>query len=259
MSENKQDKTIRAIFLDLGGTFRIVENNVPYKTDARRRIVELTGAEADPEAFYSLIEKRYDVYREWALQYMCEAPEPMLWTRWLAPEYDKERVERNAEELTYQLRRAKGERVVVKNGIETVKTLVARGYKVGVISDLVGTKEIDEWLDHDGLRPYFCTVQQSSVTMLRKPHPAIYFLALREAHARPEESVFVGDNLTRDIIGAKASGFGMTIAIAYSGVDKLRLTKENVPDGIITRFDQLLDAFPEAPRVRLDALEQRSV
>ena len=252
-------KNIRAIFLDLGGTFRIVEDNLPYKTAARRRIAELCGTELEVEAFHSLIEKRYDGYRDWALKYMCEAPEEMLWSRWLAPECDKALLERNAVELTYELRKAKGERVVVKNGIETVKTLVSRGYKVGVISDLIGTIEIDEWLDRDGLRPYFCTVQQSSVTMLRKPHPAIYFHALKESGVRPEESVFVGDNLERDIIGAKASNFGATIAVEYPGAKKLKLTAENMPDGIIKSFDQLLDVFPQAPIMNLDAMEQRSV
>ncbi len=213
----------------------------------------------EAEAFHSLIEKRYDTYRDWALKFMCEAPEEMLWTRWLAPECDRALLERNAVELTYELRKAKGERVVVKNGIETVKELVKRGYKVGVISDLIGTIEIDEWLDRDGLRPYFCTVQQSSVTMLRKPHPAIYFHALKEAGVRPEESVFVGDNLERDIIGAKASNFGATIAVDYPGAKKLKLTLENMPDGIIKSFDQLLEVFPQPPRMNLGAMEQRSV
>lgn len=252
-------KTIKAIFLDLGGTFRIVEDNVPYKMAARRRIAELAGMMMEAEAFHALIEKRYDVYREWALRFMCEAPESMLWTRWLAPECDHELLKKNAVELTYELRRAKGERVVVKNGIETVKRLVSRGYKVGVISDLIGTKEIDEWLDQDGLRSFFCTVQQSSVTMLRKPHPALYFLALSEAGVQPEESVFVGDNLERDIVGAKASNFGATIAVEYPDAKKLKLTEENLPDGLISRFDQLLDVFPKAPIMDLSVMEQRRI
>ena len=253
------ERSIRAIFLDLGGTFRIVEDNIPYKTAARQRIAALTGTSMEAEAFHSLIEQRYDAYRDWALKYMCEAPEDQLWTRWLAPECDHALLEKNAIELTYELRRAKGERVVVKDGVETVKELVRRGYKVGVISDLIGTKEIDEWLDHDGLRPYFCTVQQSSVTMLRKPHPAIYFLALAECGVRPEESAFVGDNLQRDIIGAKATNFGATIAVEYPDAKKLKLTRENQPDGIICRFNQLLDIFPQAPDINLSAMEQRIV
>lgn len=237
-------ENIRAIFIDLGGTFRIVKENKPYSDDAKARIAKICGTDMTPEAFHALINERYDVYREWALKYMCEAPEKMLWTRWLVPECDKAHIEKNAVELTYCFRRAKGERVVVDGGIETVKTLVSRGYRVGVISDLVGTVEIDEWLDKDGLRPYFCTVQQSSVTMLRKPHPAIYFLALNEAGVRAEESVFVGDNLNRDIIGAKQSAFGGTVAVEYPDAARLKLTKENKPDCVIHSFDELLSIFP---------------
>lgn len=249
----------KAVFLDLGGTFRIVTENKPYSDAAKKRIADVCHADSDPDTFYEHINKRYDIYREWALKYMCEAPEPMLWTRWLVPECDKATIAENAVELTYCFRRAKGERKVVPGGIETVKTLVSRGYRVGVISDLVGTVEIDEWLDADGLRPYFCTVQQSSVTMLRKPHPAIYFLALREAGVAAGESVFVGDNLNRDIIGAKMSAFMGTVAVEYPDAAPLKLTRENAPDCIIHRFDKLLEVFPGGNRFCPEAAERREV
>lgn len=252
-------KNIRALFLDLGGTFRIVTPDEKYTDAAKRLIAELVGTDMEPRAYYDFIMERYEGYRAWALKYMCEAPEDMLWTRWLAPEYDHKRLAKHAVELTYALRRAKGRRVVVEGGVDTLKTLVARGYKVGIISDLIGTVEIDEWLDEEKLRPYFCTVQQSSVTLLRKPHPAIYLLALREAGVRPEESVFVGDNLERDIIGAKATGFCATIAVDYPDAAPLKLTPENRPDGIIRSFGELLAAFPGAPEMNIGAIEQRSV
>lgn len=251
--------TVQSIFIDLGGTFRIVTENKPYTDAAKARIAQLVGTDMDPEAFHALLDQRYEAYREWALKYMCEAPEALLWTRWLAPDYDKARLAKNAAELTYQYRRAKGERKVVPGGIETIKELHARGYTLGIISDLIGCGEIDEWLDQDGLRPYFKTVQQSSVTMLRKPHPAIYFLALQEAGADPATSVFVGDNLKRDIVGAKAAGFGATIVVDYEGAAPLKLTHENMPDGIIRTFDRLLKVFPKAPFMDESALEKRSV
>ncbi len=249
------DRLIKAIFLDLGGTFRIVQADRVYTDAAKRRIAELVGTQMEPEEFHTLINERYETYRAWALRFMCEAPEAMLWSRWLVPEYDRARVEKHAVELTYELRRAKGRRVIVPGGAQTVRELVARGYKVGVISDLIGTREIDEWLDADGLRPYFCTVQQSSVTLIRKPHPAIYIFALDEAGVRPEESAFVGDNLQRDIIGAKAAGFGVTIAVDYPDAAPLKITEENRPDGVIKSFGQLLALFPGAPRIAIDAIE----
>ena len=236
---------IEAIFLDLGGTFRVVdEDNRPFILEARTRIKEICGTDMDPDTFYDFLNNRYNSYRDWALKYMCEAPEEMLWTRWLVPEWDREKIEKAAKELTYCFRRAKGERVVVEKGIETVRELRKRGYKVGIISDLIGTIEIDEWLDNDGIRDLFCTVQQSSVTMLRKPHPAIYYLALDEAGVRPEESVFVGDNLKRDILGAKQTGFAGTVAADYPGGLPMTFNEENKPDCFIHHFNELLELLP---------------
>ena len=238
-------ENIKAIFLDLGGTFREVDYSDPsFSHAARVKIAEICGTDMGPDVFYAFLNERYDVYRKWALKYMCEAPEYLLWTRWLVPEWDKAKIEEAAVELTYQFRRAKGERLVVPKGVETVKALRERGYKVGIISDLVGTKEIDEWLDNDGIRDLFCTVKQSSVTMLRKPHPAIYFQALEEAGVRPEESCFVGDNLKRDIIGAKQTCFAGTVGAEYPGGLEFKLTEENRPDCIIHRFEELLNLFP---------------
>lgn len=240
---------IRAIFFDLGGTFRIIRQNKPYSDAAKERIAGLCGTDMDPAAFHRLIDSRYDVYRRWALTHMCEAPEEVLWTRWLVPELDRERVTVLAGELTALYRQAKGERLVVEGGAETVKELCSRGYTLGIISDLVGTNEIDQWLDRDGLRPYFKAVQQSSLTLIRKPHPAIYYYALREAGAQAQTSAFVGDNLVRDILGARTVGFGMTIAVAYPGMPGLEPTQETMPDAVIGAFTQLLDIFPACGKV----------
>lgn len=160
---------IRAIYLDLGGTFRIIEENKAYADAAKKKIAQLCGITApDPVAYFDTVtDKRYDLYREWALRFMAEAPEEVLWSRWLAYDCPRELVERNAAELTYQYRQTKGIRTVVPGGAETVQELCRRGYTLGIISDLVGKHEVDEWLDHDGLRPLF----QNRAAVLRLLHP----------------------------------------------------------------------------------------
>lgn len=245
---------IRAIYLDLGDTFRIIRKENVYILDAKNKIAEMCGTDRDPEDFYDeVITPRYDLYREWALKYFCEAPEQVLWGRWLAFDMDPERIRKYAAELTYQYRRTKGRRVVVDGGVETVKELNKRGFAVGIISDLVGTKEVDEWLDTDGLRPYFKTVQQSSVCYVRKPGPAIFYYAFDEVGIPPENSAFLGDNLDRDIIGAKAVNMGMTIAAKW-GAKKYSLNTENRPDCVIFEFPQLLDLFPAPGKVNTQAM-----
>lgn len=239
------EKQIDTIFVDLGDTFRVIRKDEAYQLEAKTRIARLLGTDADPLVFYDeVIEPRYNKYREWALTFYCEAPEKELWKRWLAYDFPVDRVEAAAGELTGAYRRTKGERVVTDGGIETVKELYARGYTLGIVSDLVGVKEVDEWLDRDRLRPYFKTVQQSSVCLIRKPHPAIYYYALAETGADPARTCYVGDNLDRDIVGAKAAGLGMTVGVQYPGKKPQTVTKANRPDRFISHFAQLLDIFP---------------
>ena len=239
------EKQIDTIFVDLGDTFRVIRKDEAYQRAAKETITRLLGVDEDPVEFYkNVIEPRYDKYREWALTFYCEAPVKELWTRWLAYDFPRERVEAAADEMTYAYRRTKGERVVTEGGIDTIKELYARGYTLGIVSDLVGTEEVDEWLDQDGLRPYFKTVQQSSTCLIRKPHPAIYYYALEECGADPHRTCYVGDNLARDIVGAKAAGLGMTIGVQYPGKKPQEITEENKPDRFISHFAQLLDIFP---------------
>ena len=58
-------ENIKAIFLDLGGTFRIVEENEPFYHAARVRIAEICGTDMDPDAYYDFLNRRYDEYRKW--------------------------------------------------------------------------------------------------------------------------------------------------------------------------------------------------
>lgn len=96
---------------------------------------------------------------------------------------------------------------------------------------------------------YFQTVQQSSITYVRKPGPAIYYYAMEEVGAQAENCCFVGDNLNRDIIGAKACAFGMTVTVQYDRSKPLKLTEENMPDAKVYTFPQLLDLFPARGQV----------
>ena len=68
--------------------------------------------------------------------------------------------------------------------------------------------------------------------------------ALSECGSDPKRTCYVGDNLARDIVGAKAAGLGMTIGVQYPGKKSQTVTEENRPDLFISHFAQLLDIFP---------------
>ena len=53
---------------------------------------------------------------------------------------------------------------------------------------------------------YFEFAKYSSDTPYRKPHPSIFELAIENLNMKPEEILFVGDNISMDVIGAKNVG-----------------------------------------------------
>ncbi len=236
---------IEAVFLDLGNTLRILIKDEAHMTKARQRITELVRTEEEPKAFCEKLNERYKVYRKWAFENLTEAPEAELWTRWLAPEFPTERIAPLGAELTFQFRQSMGRRVVVENGREVVAELHRRGYVLGIISNLIGSREIPEWMEADGFTPYFKSVLLSSMFGKRKPDPAIYLEAARIAGVNPAQCAYVGDNLKRDVTGTRAAGFGMVIIMISP--DELAgeiITDENRPDVIVHEFKDLLDIFP---------------
>jgi HAD superfamily hydrolase (TIGR01549 family) len=236
---------IEAIFLDLGDTMRMLVKDEEHQSRARRRIVELVGTDESPEAFLEKLNARYKTYRVWAFENLTEAPEAELWTRWMTPEFPAERIIPQAVELSYQFRQSKGRRVLVDGGKEVVVELHKRGYILGIISNLITSQEVPDWMEGDGFTPYFKSVVLSSVFGIRKPHPAIYHEAARRAGVEPARCAYVGDNLKRDVSGTRAAGFGMVIImISPQNLAEATITDENRPDIIIHEFRELLEFFP---------------
>ena len=239
------EKRYRAVLFDLGGTLRIALEDEPYMRHARRKMTELAGAPLQVEDFYQLVEDRYESYRRWALGENKEAGDRELGCRWLLPDYDQKRIAQVCHELSFEYRQSKGRRVVVDGGAEVIRTLHERGYKLGIVSNLIGEHEVPDWLEEDGLDSYFDTVILSSVCHMRKPCSEIYDLACRQIGVKPEECVSVADNIKRDIAGAKKAGIGCNI-IFRSPEKKhpVEFTEENRPDYVIEDFREILNILP---------------
>lgn len=234
-------REIKGVFFDLGGTLRIVQEDPEHQRQARARMARLAGWE-DVDAFIDLVEERYKPYREWALTENKESGDFELWHKWLLPEADGEYLGTVCHELTYQYRQIKGRRHVVEGGLQVIRGLYGRGYRLGIISNLIGEDEIPNWLREDGLEQYFGAVVLSSVCHIRKPDPAMYHMGCRQLGLEPEQCVSVADNLGRDITGAKAAGIGANILfISPEKLAKKTITEENRPDYIVHRFSEILD------------------
>ncbi len=94
--------------------------------------------------------------------------------------------------------------IIPKEHIELVKEL-KESYKVGIISN-----GVQEWIDKlqraNKIENLFDSVIVSSKVGVRKPDAEIYYVALRSLNVKPEESIFISDELCDDLIGAKGCG-----------------------------------------------------
>jgi len=239
------DQDIEAVFVDLGNTLRILIKDQEHMARARQEIVRLLGTKEDPVEFCKKLDEHYKGYRKWAFENLTEAPEAELWTRWLAPEFPADKVAPLGTELTYQFRQSNGRRVVVDGGREVLEELQKRGYTLGIISNLIGTREIPDWLEAEDFSRFFKSVVLSSVFGKRKPDASVFFEAARRAGVDPSKCAYVGDNLKRDVTGTRAAGFGqIVIMISPENLAEAEITDDNRPDVIIHKFGQLLDIFP---------------
>lgn len=137
-------------------------------------------------------------------------------------------------------RQAEGRRVLAQEAgditlypdvAETLRTLKARGFKLGVITNTTTSSlEKRRWLEASGIDVAFDGFVASCEIGVAKPHPRIYAAALEQCQVSPEASLFVGHEES-ELTGARAVGF-KTVAFGSAA---------EAADVYIARFSELLE------------------
>lgn len=236
---------IKAIFLDVGNTMRIVEEDEAFQSAAKRQMMALVGAKETPETFFATVEKRWKAYRQESKTSLMEASEHDLWTHWLLPDYPDEVVAPHSGLLTRLWRDRDGRRVPRGDVNEIIIELDRRGYLLGIIANTITETEIPDWLEAEGITKYFKAVVLSSKVGFRKPMPEIYWEASRRIGVPPENCAYVGDNPIRDVEGTRLAGYGMMILFSEPAtLEKEPQSGEVEVDHTIYTMKDLLDIFP---------------
>lgn len=93
----------------------------------------------------------------------------------------------------------------------TLKKLREKKLKLGIVTDAPRNKAWQRLVITE-LENEFDLVITHDDTMLKKPHPSSFYLAVQKLSLRPQDCLFVGDNPSRDIKGAKAVGMKTCLA-----------------------------------------------
>jgi len=131
--------------------------------------------------------------------------------------------------------------LVPQENIDVISRLKS-SYKIVLISN-----HIEEWL-RESLEKYrlnklFDYILISSAVGIKKPDAEIYFIALSSLALRPEETVFVSDELSDDLVSAKGCGIKTIWYLPDQDSPKkqreIEISKLFKPDVIIKDFSEI--------------------
>ena len=241
---------IDTVLFDMGGTLEdIYVDDASKEASAREvlRILREKGISVSmdvSEAMQELAEgwDRYAAYRGPTNREL--KPEEIWGNYVLSGRFglDFETVKPFAEELAHMWEVTYYHRSLRPGVKELLEGLKGLGMKLGVVSNTASLYQVFWILKEYGIRDYFQDVTLSSVTGYRKPHPEIFRISMKQMRERAENCVYVGDTMSRDVIGSKEFGFGKAVYIQsfLSAQKDVGVSSSIQPDVIIQRMDELV-------------------
>lgn len=241
---------ISTVLFDIGGTLHTVRNDETLRLAFAKRLserLEVYGIALNMpyDIVAERLHKNAEEYKHWSESSKRELPSVKIWNDYYLKEYSigEDRLAPIAEELSflYDYERVSNLRRPYLN--ETIDELAQMGIKMGIISNIISTSFVPHILQEYGIAHHMKTVILSSVAGVRKPSAAIFELALKEVNASAEETAYVGDTISRDVLGARNAGLGLVIQIenkaiahrdaAFSGPDAPK------PDFLIKQLNEI--------------------
>lgn len=211
---------IKAVLFDLGGTLH-TSDSPPGRAEwfARRLLDRLADygivLDAAPEDLARRLHENSEVYKHASEAELREWPAAEIWSGWYLRDWNvsREQLEPIAEELSF-LYDYERPRIMRRPHLkETMEKLKGLGLRLGLISNIISTSVAPHFLEEYGIRDYMDCVVLSSVTGIRKPSPDIFRMAERELGLAPSELAYVGDTISRDVIGTRNAGWRLMIRI----------------------------------------------
>jgi putative hydrolase of the HAD superfamily len=129
-------------------------------------------------------------------------------------------------------------RLALYPDVREVVEELRRHYALGVISDAQSAYAVPE-LRTAGLGECFATIVVSGDYGYRKPDPRLFAAALQALDVRPDQAIYVGNDMYRDIFGAQQVGLRTVFWPTQFGK---KAYADVAADYIIYRFAQVRDA-----------------
>ena len=211
---------IDTVLFDMGGTLEDIHVDDESRHASIQGVLDILHAhgidpDKDFETAASAINagwERYGAYRD---PRQRELKPEEIWGSFVLTDFglDEESVRSYAEELAHMWEVTHYHRALRPHVREMLEGLKDLGMKLGDISNTASLYQVFDILKEYGIRDYFQDVTLSSVTGYRKPNPNIFMVSLHQVQSDPAHCAYVGDTISRDVIGPIRMGFGATFHI----------------------------------------------
>ena len=131
-------------------------------------------------------------------------------------------------------------------------------YKIGLVSDTEISPEssVRKALSKLGIESYFSAIVTSTCIGRSKPHPDIFLEALRRLGVVPQEAVMVGNDPSRDILGARQLEL---ITILYRSSNYYQKGSERISDYYDDSLEDIFDIINNIKDSHCPSIEDRGL
>jgi putative hydrolase of the HAD superfamily len=238
--------TIKAVIFDMGGTietFGFTQEMRVSATNDLAQILKKGGIELglSNEDLLQVVQQGIKRYHDFCLKSLIEYSPKQVWREFVFKEYkvDQGKLNKIAEELEVFIENRFYERSMRPEIPEVLKAIRKMGLKIGLISNVNSRGQVPENLEKYGIKNFFDPIVLSSEYGIRKPDPSIFHYAARLMNVPTSACVYVGDRISRDIIGSKKAGYKLSIQIEHDFKHGESDEGAN-PDAVIRNMNDLL-------------------
>jgi putative hydrolase of the HAD superfamily len=233
---------IRAVVFDMGGTLEELYYDETIRREATRSLRDfLLDLDLDPGLslpdLQAAVSSGLEAYYAWRAQKGVELPAEGVWPGYIFANHDlpAERLAAAADDIAlfyethYYVRSLRPEAPAV------LEALRKRALRLAIVSNTLSRQLVPRKLAEYGIAAYFDPVVTSAALGWRKPNPRIFEEATRLMRVPPGACSYVGDTVSRDVLGARRAGYGLVIQIKSFLTDRADRGTPCVPPDAVVR------------------------
>jgi putative hydrolase of the HAD superfamily len=240
---------LKAVVFDLGGTLEDLYYDDALRLEATRGLQELMTARGvetglSVEELYARVMSGLQDYQDFRDRTLRELPPEQVWPGYILAgcACADGALVAAAEDLTFFFETRFYVRTLRPEAPHALAQLAERGLRLAVISNVMSRGQVPYALGTHGIAHYFDPVVTSVGVGWRKPSPRIFEVTAHLMGLPPAACAYVGDTVSRDVIGSRRAGYGLSMQIKSFLTERMdRADQIEQPDVLINSLDQILN------------------